>query len=127
MNATRPSESTQKICRTRINIGMKLVSCAANVASRWWINNLDLKWKKSIVEIATTLSLLLDAMDVEIYSAQEQKRWNTRPDSGMRNVSVAWCASRPLGPRALYPGNRKSTAPLATRKSSRLVASNVTR
>jgi hypothetical protein len=32
-----------RICRTRINIGMKLVSCAANVASRWWTNNLDQK------------------------------------------------------------------------------------
>jgi hypothetical protein len=88
-NATRPSESTLKICRTRINIGTKLVSCAANVASRWWTNSLDQKWKKSIAEIATTHNLLLDATAVEIYSAQERKRWSTRLDSGTRNVSAA--------------------------------------
>jgi len=106
---------------------MKLVSCAANVASHWWTNNLDQKWKKSIAETATTLNLLLDAMVVEIYSVQEQKRWSTRPDSGTRNVSAALCASRPSAPRALYPGTRKFTAPLATKKSFRLDVLSVTR
>lgn len=37
-SATKWSASTQKICRTRTSIGMKLVSCAASAASVWWTN-----------------------------------------------------------------------------------------
>jgi len=64
---------------------------------------------------------------IYFFYPQEQKRWSTRPDSGTRNVSAALYASRPSAPRALYPGTRKFTAPLATRKSFRLDALSVTR
>lgn len=62
--------SLHRTCRTRTNIGMKLVSYATSVAYRWWTSSSDRKWKKSIAETAMTLSLLLGATDAETSSAQ---------------------------------------------------------
>lgn len=66
-------------------------------------------------------------MIIYYFSLQERKRWSTRPGNGTRNVSAASCARRPSVPRASYPGNRRSTAPLATRRSSRHAALSAAR
>lgn len=81
-----------RICRTKTNTGTRPVSCAANVACRWWTNSLDRKWRKSIAETATTLSSLPGATDVETYSVQVistgRRRTFSNVTSAFRSRSV---------------------------------------
>lgn len=57
--------TSRRICRTRTNTGTKPVSCAANVAFRWWTNSSGRRWRKSIAETATTHSSRPGVTDAE--------------------------------------------------------------
>ncbi|KAG6439633.1 hypothetical protein O3G_MSEX000939, partial [Manduca sexta] len=52
----------------------------------------------------------------------EPRRWSTRPGSGTRSASAAWCARTRSAPRASSRASRRYTAPAATRTSSPLAA-----
>lgn len=58
---------------------------------------------------------------------QARKKWNTKQDSGMKNVSVALCAGLQLALKVSFRGNKKFTVPNVTKRNMPRVVLNVTR
>jgi hypothetical protein len=60
-----------RICLTKKNIGMRLVSYVPNAGHPWLTSSLDQRRTEFIADHATTLSLQPDATDVGMSSEQE--------------------------------------------------------
>lgn len=96
---------------------MNPVSFAASVKSPWLTNPLDPRLIKCTAGVVMTQLLLRDATDVVKSLGQEQRKWNIRVDSGMKNVSVVACAKTPSELKVLSPGTTISTALDATKRN----------